>query len=155
MRMRITTKALALAALVFAVAFPATAASAACDTSPYCNPDTPNAGGSDSGRTGGGDFDTTIDRSDPEGDSGGGSVGDVEGEESTGGAGEVLPESSVDSGGEPAGVASAGVETERSAPSGTLPLTGGDVVQLAVIGAGAIGLGALLVRRSRASQPAA
>lgn len=153
--MRISSKAIALAALAFAVTVPATAASAACATDPYCNPNTPDAGGSDGGRSHG--FDLDVDSEDDRGTTGdsGGSVGDAEGETTTGEAGEVLPESAVDAD-EPIGdVASAEVETARSAPSGTLPLTGGDVVQLAVIGVGAIGVGAVLVRRSRSHRAAA
>jgi LPXTG-motif cell wall-anchored protein len=38
-----------------------------------------------------------------------------------------------------------------AASGGTLPVTGGDAVGLAVIGAGAVAVGALLVRRSRRS----
>lgn len=38
---------------------------------------------------------------------------------------------------------------EASGPSGTLPFTGADVVELSVIGLGAIGAGTIMVRRSR------
>lgn len=48
----------------------------------------------------------------------------------------------------------AGVEVERAAPAvagqgETLPVTGGDVVGLTVIGVAAIGAGTVLVRRAR------
>jgi LPXTG-motif cell wall-anchored protein len=42
----------------------------------------------------------------------------------------------------------------QAAPSGSLPLTGGDVVGLAVIGAAAVGTGAVLMRRSRTNPTA-
>lgn len=38
---------------------------------------------------------------------------------------------------------------ESSAPSGGLPVTGGDILGLTLVGAGAIGTGVFLVRRSR------
>ena len=42
-----------------------------------------------------------------------------------------------------------------TAPSGSLPFTGGDVVGLTVVGAAALAVGALLVRRSRAMKQSA
>lgn len=42
-----------------------------------------------------------------------------------------------------------------TAPSGELPFTGGDVIGLTIIGAGALGLGTVLVRRSKAAKTAA
>ena len=41
-------------------------------------------------------------------------------------------------------------EATSTGPSGTLPFTGADVVELSVIGLGAIGAGTIMVRRSRA-----
>jgi LPXTG-motif cell wall-anchored protein len=41
------------------------------------------------------------------------------------------------------------VEAETSAPAGTLPLTGGDIAGLVIIGGVAIGAGTLMVRRTR------
>jgi hypothetical protein len=38
---------------------------------------------------------------------------------------------------------------EEEAPAGTLPLTGGDVAGLVLLGGAAIGVGTVLVRRSR------
>jgi hypothetical protein len=45
----------------------------------------------------------------------------------------------------PAQVEAAGA----TAPSGSLPFTGGDVAGLAIVGAGAVGAGAVMIRRSR------
>lgn len=42
--------------------------------------------------------------------------------------------------------------SSTSAPSGELPFTGGDVVGLTIIGAGALGLGTIMVRRSKAAK---
>jgi hypothetical protein len=42
--------------------------------------------------------------------------------------------------------------TSTEAPSGELPFTGGDVAGLAIIGAGALGLGAVMVRKSKAAK---
>jgi LPXTG-motif cell wall-anchored protein len=82
------------------------------------------------------------------------------------------PPGDVAGGGEerPGGVASgeqprgeeAGVELvtggpaaqQATAPSGSLPVTGGDVAGLLLLGGGAIAGGAVLVRRSRRHQPA-
>ena len=43
----------------------------------------------------------------------------------------------------------------ESAPTGSLPFTGGDVVGITVIGAAALGLGTIMVRRSKAAQATA
>ena len=48
-------------------------------------------------------------------------------------------------------VSSSQSETESSTDSGTLPVTGGDLVGLAAIGLGAVGAGSFFVRRSRRS----
>lgn len=65
---------------------------------------------------------------------------------------EVLPESESRTGA-PASAAPADLST---APGGGLPFTGGDVLGLTLLGAGALGTGVVLVRRSRraADQPA-
>jgi hypothetical protein len=123
--MKIFTTAAAGALLVVATLLPATAAGAES----YSNPDTPNVGSHDSGAPGG----SEVLPSDAE---------KPVAEEGTSGApagAEVLPASAE-------APAAAAAET---APSGTLPFTGGDVVGMTVIGLGAIGLGTVLVRRSR------
>ena len=64
---------------------------------------------------------------------------------------EVLPEETV---AEPAQVEvpeEAPAPAAQQSPSGSLPFTGGDVVGMTVIGAGAIALGTVLVRRSKRS----
>ncbi|MEN3273083.1 MAG: hypothetical protein V7636_1844 [Actinomycetota bacterium] len=43
----------------------------------------------------------------------------------------------------------------QSAPAGELAFTGGDVLGMTVIGAGALGLGTILVRRSKAAKQTA
>jgi len=43
---------------------------------------------------------------------------------------------------------------QQTAPSGSLPITGGDVVGMTIIGAGALAVGTVLVRRSRKSAAA-
>lgn len=43
----------------------------------------------------------------------------------------------------------AAAQTAQPAPGGSLPITGGDVAGLAILGAAAVGAGAVLVRRSR------
>ena len=63
---------------------------------------------------------------------------------------EVLPEEVVAPTGAPAQA-----EVPAEAPSGSLPLTGGDVLGMSVIGAGAIAVGTVLVRRSKRSGAAA
>ena len=68
---------------------------------------------------------------------------------------EVLPEETV---AKPAQVEvpeEAAVPAAQEAPSGSLPLTGGDVVGMSIIGAGAIAVGTVLVRRSKRSGAAA
>ena len=147
--MKIQLKVAASALLVFTL-FPAVAAHAQtdCARADYCNPDTPDSGGSDEGSSG---------------QPGGVIVGGPAGEEtSRGGAGgaagedgaEVLGAESeaptdADAVGAEAGAAAA------TAPSGSLPITGGDVVGIAALGAVAVGLGTVLVKRSKAArQPA-
>jgi hypothetical protein len=41
------------------------------------------------------------------------------------------------------------VEATQAAPSGSLPFTGGDVAGLVIVGGAALGVGVLMVRRSR------
>ena len=41
---------------------------------------------------------------------------------------------------------------QNSAPSGELAFTGGDVLGMTIIGAGALGVGTILVRRSKAAK---
>ena len=65
---------------------------------------------------------------------------------------EVLPEEVVAPTGAPA---QAEVPVAEEAPSGNLPLTGGDVLGMTVIGAGAIAVGTVLVRRSKRTDAAA
>lgn len=48
--------------------------------------------------------------------------------------------------------AAAESDAPASAPSGGLPITGSDVIGMAVVGAVAIALGAVLVRRSKVSK---
>lgn len=45
--------------------------------------------------------------------------------------------------------------SDSQAPSGELPFTGGDVIGLTIIGAGALGLGTIMVRRSKAAKATA
>jgi hypothetical protein len=140
--MKIFTKA-SVAALLFAATILPMSGAASAES--YSNPDTPNVGSHDSGGSGG----TETPRGD-EGSGGEDTPGAVLGEndeapavEETGGApagAEVLGES------ETAPAAAAAAET---APSGTLPFTGGDVVGMTVVGAAAVGIGAVMVRRSR------
>lgn len=78
-----------------------------------------------------------------EGEAPGGGEAGAPGEAETGGGGEVA------AGGAETGAAGA------AAPSGTLPVTGGDIAGLALIGAGAVAAGAVLVRRSRRADAAA
>lgn len=51
--------------------------------------------------------------------------------------------------------ASAEAPAATTAPSGSLPFTGGDVVGMVIIGAGAVALGSVLVLRSKRSSKAA
>jgi len=48
--------------------------------------------------------------------------------------------------------AEAPATTSTEAPSGELPFTGGDVAGLAIIGVGALGLGAVMVKKSKAAK---
>ena len=48
--------------------------------------------------------------------------------------------------------AEAPAPTSTEAPAGELPFTGGDVAGLALIGVGALGLGAVLVKKSKAAK---
>lgn len=58
--------------------------------------------------------------------------------------------------GDAEGPAGAAAEADAAtAPSGALPLTGGDIIGMAAIGAVALGLGTVLVRRSRTMKSAA
>lgn len=84
---------------------------------------------------------------------GGGDDGDVLGDDEEQGGGVVGGPSTADNDGVLGdGTVGAPATAEVSggtAPSGSLPITGGDVVGLALIGGAAVGAGALLVRRSR------
>ena len=143
--MKIQLKVAASALLVFTL-FPALAANAQtdCARADYCNPDTPDSGGSDEGSSG---------------QPGGVIVGGPAGEEtSRGGAGGAAGEDGAEVLGAEseaptdADAVGAGAAT---APSGSLPITGGDVVGIAALGAVAVGLGTVLVKRSKAArQPA-
>jgi hypothetical protein len=131
--MKILTKAAAGALLVVATTFP-TAAIAGAES--YTNPHTPHHPGTD-----------TPDKPDTDTPRGEG--------------GEVLPtdsEKPVDEGtsnpGGPAGAevlpsTAAAPAAAETAPTGTLPFTGGDVVGMTAIGLGAVAVGTVLVRRSR------
>lgn len=71
----------------------------------------------------------------------------------TGGEGETgapMPGQAGAQAGAP-GQAEAAASAAQTAPSGTLPFTGGDVVGLTLIGAGALAVGTVLVLRSRKS----
>lgn len=69
----------------------------------------------------------------------------------TGALGGVAPASSEAA--SPGGVAAGGEQAvggaAAAAPSGALPVTGGDLAALVMIGAGAVAVGSVLVRRSR------
>lgn len=152
--MRTSTRAAALAAL--AVAFLVPAGAAAAEDYPAPN-DTPNNPG----------VVNNSDNDSPRGDN----DNDSSGGDSSGGGGSVLPDSNEDAptagdetppAGAPGGAetddvlsegetvgAPAAAAAETAPVSGSLPITGGDVVGLSVIGAAAIGLGSVLVRRSR------
>ncbi|HYD11102.1 MAG TPA: LPXTG cell wall anchor domain-containing protein [Acidimicrobiales bacterium] len=152
-----------------------------CERDDYCNPDTPDEGDRDeecvydedtvdSDGPGGTDDEVECDEAPVEciydedvvdSDGPGGTDDEVNCDEA-----EVLPDSSENTPGGPAGVevpaggpaqaevSPAGAAAQQ-APSGSLPLTGGDVVGMAIIGALAVGLGALLVRRSKKAGAAA
>lgn len=145
--MRIMSKVAGTAVLLFTL-FPAVAAHAQvdCSRADYCNPDTPDVGGSDSGS----DVDT------PRGGSAGGPAGGpVSGGTAgtggtTGGGTDVLGAESE----APTGAVSAesGGAAAATAPSGALPITGGDVIGIAAFGAAAVGLGTILVKRSKAAR---
>jgi LPXTG-motif cell wall-anchored protein len=68
---------------------------------------------------------------------------------------EVLPEEIVAKPAQAEIPEEAAVPASQEAPSGSLPLTGGDVVGMSIIGAGAIAVGTVLVRRSKRSGAAA
>lgn len=71
---------------------------------------------------------------------------------------EVLPTDEVAPGGETGGApaqAEVPAAAAQEAPSGGLPLTGGDVVGMTIIGAGAVAIGTVLVRRSKRAGAAA
>jgi LPXTG-motif cell wall-anchored protein len=153
--MSIFTKAAALGALLVALLLPAAAASAQECTGDYCNPDVPSVGGNDAGDgddSDDGDVGAGGDENDEGGETGGAAGGSESG--GAGGAevdddGEVLGVGEERSGGGPAGAEGEVLAGAASAPSGSLPLTGADVVQLVAIGVAAIGVGSVLVRRSR------
>jgi hypothetical protein len=118
------TKAVAAGALLLVVLFGASTsahAKTACDT-PYCSPDTPNAGASDDANVLPSETDQGV---------------------STSGGGPAAVETPAVT---PAADTAPAVST---APSGSLPFTGGDVVGMAVIGFGALALGTLMVLRSK------
>jgi hypothetical protein len=147
------SKAAALGALLIATFLPISAAhaeGAQCaegthangntdPNAPYCSPDVPNVGSEDV-NNGGGDN---------------GAVLPAEAEKPTsGGSTDVAPGSGESTPvGAPASAENA--PTAATAPSGTLPFTGGDVVGMAIIGAGALGIGTVLVKRSKKSGSAA
>ena len=68
-------------------------------------------------------------------------------------AGDVIPNAELGGSQEAGGGGSTGgpaaAQTAQPAPGGSLPITGGDVAGLAVLGAAAVGAGVVLVRRSR------
>ena len=79
---------------------------------------------------------------------------------------EVLPQNELNVGGPGSGEAANNAETNannatvrsesvgaaaQAAPEGSLPVTGGDIAGLLVLGGAAVGAGALLVSRSRAT----
>ena len=68
---------------------------------------------------------------------------------------EVLPEDVVAKPAQAEIPEEAAVPAAQEAPSGSLPLTGGDVVGMSIIGAGAIAVGTVLVRRSKRTGAAA
>jgi 5'-nucleotidase len=125
--MKILSKVAALAVLLVGLVLPAVAAGAGAEQT-YPAPPAPDVQSSSDGEVLG-EEDVRDDGEAPTG---------VLGESETNG-GAVLGEEDV-----------AGISDE--APSGSLPLTGGDVVGMAVIGAAAVGIGAVLVRRSRSAQ---
>jgi LPXTG-motif cell wall-anchored protein len=136
--MRIFSKLAVLGLLLFTL-FPAVAAQAQdCGQDPYCNPDTPDEPDRDANDDNKPD-DPDASPSDDETD--------------------VLPSESEDPSGDSAEVpVGGGAEVEgaaQAAPSGSLPITGADVVGIVALGAAALGLGTVLVRRSRSMRSSA
>ena len=68
---------------------------------------------------------------------------------------EVEPTNEVVTPGPSGGPAQVEVPAAQQAPSGGLPLTGSDVVGMTIIGAGAVAIGTVLVRRSKRAGAAA
>ena len=126
--MRIIPKLAASAVLVFALSSAAAVQAKDCSGDRYCSPDTPTNPATDSGT------DTDV------------SPGSAE-----------APATGTETDGAPAGELPISDELPATAeaPSGSLPITGSDVVGIAAIGAAALGLGTVLVRRSRTMKPAA
>jgi hypothetical protein len=124
--MKHISKVAALGALGIAVLLPtsAHAAEGQC-TDPasvdYCSPGTPSGGG--------------VLPSESEQGGGGSAGGPATAEQTPSGV--------------PVGAPAAAETTPAAAPSGSLPFTGGDVVGMTIIGAGALGLGTVLVRRTK------
>ncbi|HEX4906753.1 MAG TPA: hypothetical protein VFU93_14945 [Acidimicrobiales bacterium] len=158
--MRMMSKVAGTAVLLFTL-FPAVAANAQvdCARADYCNPNTPDVGGSDSG--------SDVDTDQPRGDSAGGPGGaPVSG--GAAGSGGTTDDGTAGNGGTTGGgTAVLGAESEAptgavsaesggaaaaTAPSGALPITGGDVIGIAAFGAAAVGLGTILVKRSKAAR---
>lgn len=123
--MRIISKVAAIALVLFALVPAVTAGAQNCPTYPDCvDSNEQDRGGSDAG---------------------GGAEAD------TGGRPSDAPAAN-DSGGSAGGPAAGPAGGPANAPTGALPITGGDVVGMATIGAVAIALGAVLVRRSKVAK---
>lgn len=128
--MAISKKAAVLTAIMFSLAVPAAPAFAQAVDDDYVggNPIEVPAGG-ETGGAGSGETPAggeTGEISIPGGETGGELAGEEAGGDDTGAAGAA-----------------------QTAPTGSLPITGGDAVGLAVIGAAAVATGTVLVRRSR------
>ena len=149
--MRTSTRALALAALVVAFLVPAGMAVAQDYPEPDNTPDNPGVVNNNDD-----DDDNDSPRGDDDDDGDDGSVLPNDDEEPTGetptggpgGAETDTPDAGALPGSETAGAPGA-APVEAAPVSGSLPITGGDVAGLTAMGAAAIGIGAVLVRRSR------
>lgn len=131
--MKIIIKLAAIALLLFGLVPAVSAGAQATCEQDYCAPTDNEGPGTDEGAEGG-----STDNS------GGGAEVDAGGAEDAGGA--ATPGSGANTVG---GGAGAGAAT---APSGALPITGSDIVGIAALGAVAVALGALLVKRSKAAR---